>query len=98
MRLANSHERSSLLSEPEPQHLELLRQIHQNPDFREQVQDDPAAAFARLGLNLNAADIPEQVELPDFAALEAGIQELAAAPTQRFIPWVHFLTDDTVLN
>jgi len=99
VRLANSRVRTSLPSEPLPQqHLELLRQVHHNPTFRAQLRDDPAAAFAQLGLVIDPADIPQHVVLPKAAAIEAGAEDLSAASSVRFLPWYPFLTDDSPAN
>ena len=95
MSLANLHVRSSLTSETSPQqHLELLQLINDQPSFRKQLQSDPRAALAELGLTLDPADIPQQVTLPDTAELRAGQDDLADDSLNRILPWWPFLTDD----
>jgi len=99
VRLANSHLRSSLSSDPLPQqHLELLRQVHHNPTFRTQLRDDPSAALAQLGLLVDPANIPQSVTLPGSAELAAGVKDLSASSRRRLLPWVPFLTDDSLVH
>ncbi|MEL7061041.1 MAG: NHLP-related RiPP peptide [Acidobacteriota bacterium] len=44
--------------------VDLLRRLAEDDAFRAQVEADPIAAFASMGVHLDPADVPQEITLP----------------------------------
>ena len=69
----------------------LLAQIAKDHEFRERLESDPIAAFAELGVELDASQIPSRVCLPDSLACSEDDNDPDDSFWRNLVQWNGFL-------
>ena len=67
----------------------LLQRLASDDAFRAAMEQNPVAAFAEYGFNLDPSILPESVNLPSKEEIEANL-ELLAKQFEASLGWVVF--------
>ena len=63
-------------SSSNPAHLAFLRRMAEDVEFRTELEADPRAALAEMGLSVAADDIPGHVALPSRETVQMYLKEV----------------------
>lgn len=70
--------------------VQLLAQIADDHAFRERLESDPIAAFAELGVELDASQLPAEVKLPEMGVLLSSADSIPMPSDPTPVQWNGF--------